>query len=133
MKQFIDLIRYRIEKSKSTLADAQKYLKDVSLDSTVNRIYYAMFYAVNSLLISKGLFSSKHSGVIAIFNREFIKPGIINQDLGKFYSDMLDHRQESDYKDFVRFDKNEVEQWLHTAEEFIKRIENIVNNVVNEK
>jgi len=56
MKQeFIDLAKYRLEKAKNTLSDAQKYINDATLESTVNRIYYAMLYAVNALLITKGL------------------------------------------------------------------------------
>ncbi len=64
-----------------------------------------MFYAVNALLITKGLFSSKHSGVRGLFNQEFIKTGLIDKDFGKFYSNMFDNRQEGDYKDFVEFKK----------------------------
>ena len=95
-KESIDLAKYRLEKAKNTFLDAKKYIKDATLDSTVNRIYYAMFYAVNALLITKGLFSSKHSGVRSIFNQKFIKTGLIDKDFGKFYSNMFDNRQEGD-------------------------------------
>jgi len=45
MKQeFIDLAKYRLEKAKNTLSYAKSYVDDTTLDSTVNRIYYAMFY-----------------------------------------------------------------------------------------
>ena len=58
MKQeFIDLAKYRLEKAKNTLSYAKSYVDDTTLDSTVNRIYYAMFYAVNALLVTKGLYS----------------------------------------------------------------------------
>ncbi len=80
MKQeFIDLAKYRLEKAKNTLLDAQKYIEDATLESTVNRIYYAMFYAINGLMITKGLSSSKHAGVRSIFNREFINKGLIEK------------------------------------------------------
>lgn len=74
MKQELkDLAKHRLERAENTLLDAQKYFKNATLSSTVNRIYYAMFYAVNGLLIAKGLSSSKHSGVRALFNKEFIE------------------------------------------------------------
>ena len=58
MKQeFIDLAKQRLEKAKNTLSYAKSYVDDTTLDSTVNRIYYAMFYAVNALLVTKGLYS----------------------------------------------------------------------------
>jgi len=48
-REFINLAKYRIEKSKNTLSDAKKYIDGATMESTVNRIYYAMFYGVNAL------------------------------------------------------------------------------------
>lgn len=58
-----DLIKYRIERAKETLDDARLLFENRKLFSAVNRIYYAMFYIVNALLLTKGMSSSKHSGV----------------------------------------------------------------------
>ena len=80
-----DLIKYRLKKSKETLNDAKIMFEIASLTSTVNRIYYAMFYAVNGLLLSKNFSSSKHSGVRALLNKEFINNGLVDKELGKFY------------------------------------------------
>ncbi len=133
MKQeFIDLAKYRLEKARNTFSDAGKYLKDATFESTVNRIYYAMFYAVNALLITKELFSSKHTGVRALFNKEFIKTGLIEKQLGKFYSNMFDNRQEGDYKDFVKFKKEDVKEWFKRAEEFINKIEELALKIIEE-
>ena len=127
MKQeFIDLAKYRLEKAKNTLSYAKSYINDTTLDSTVNRIYYAMFYAVNALLITKGLYSSKHSGVRSIFNREIVNEGLIEKQWGEFFTDMFDRRQKGDYKDFVEFEKQEVEEWLKKSEEFINIIDKLV-------
>ena len=126
MKQeFIDLAKYRLEKAKNTLSYAKNYIDDTTLDSTVNRIYYAMFYAVNALLVTKGLYSSKHSGVRAIFNREIVNKGLIEKQWGEFFTDMFDRRQKGDYKDFVEFEKQEVEEWLKKSEEFINIIDKL--------
>ena len=127
MKQeFIDLAKYRLEKAKNTLSYAKSYIDDTTLDSTVNRIYYAMFYAVNALLITKGLYSSKHSGVRSIFNREIVNEGLIEKQWGEFFTDMFDRRQKGDYKDFVKFEKQDVEEWLKKSEEFINKIEQLL-------
>ncbi len=124
--EFRDLAKYRIEKAKETIMDARIYYEGGSSASTVNRIYYAMFYAVNALLITEGKFSVKHSGVRALFNMEFVKPGIVDVDTGKFYSEMFDARQEGDYKDFVEFNKGDIEDWLNKAEGFIDVIDKLV-------
>lgn len=132
-EEFVDLVKYRLKKARNTLLDAKTYIKDATPESTVNRIYYAMFYAVNALLITKGLSSSKHAGVCALFNREFVNKGLIEKLLGKFYFDMFDNRQEGDYKDFVKFEKEDVEAWLKKAEEFINKIEDVTMKIVEEE
>lgn len=130
-KELINLIKYRLEKSKETLQDAKVLLEKASLTSAVNRMYYAMFYAVSGLLLSKNLSSSKHSGVRSLFNKEFVNKGLIDKELGKFYSKVFAERQEGDYKDFINFDNNIVKSWLKNAEDFIKKIENVTLDIIN--
>ena len=43
-----------------------------------------MFYAALALLASKQLSASKHSGVISLFHREFVKTGLISIGVAKF-------------------------------------------------
>lgn len=52
--------------------------------TAVNRAYYAIFYAANALLVTKGLERSKHSGVIAAFRQHFVKTGLIEPELSDF-------------------------------------------------
>lgn len=133
MKQeFIDLAKYRLEKARNTLLDAKKFIGNATLESTVNRIYYAMFYSVNALLITKGLSSSKHSRVRALFNKEIVNKGLTERPWGRFYSNMFDNRQEGDYKDFVKFEKEDVEMWLKKAEEFVNKIEELTMKIIEE-
>lgn len=134
MKQeFIDLTKYRLEKAKNTLLDARRFIEGITLESTVNRIYYALFYAVSALLITKGLSSSKHSGVRALFNKEFVNKEMIERRWGEFYSDMFDRRQKGDYRDFVKFEKLDVEIWLKKAEEFVREIEKLTLKIIEEQ
>jgi uncharacterized protein (UPF0332 family) len=87
-----DLIDYKREKASETLEDAILLYKNGRLFSTVNRIYYSLFYEVSALLLRNGLSSSKHSGVMALFQRHFIKTEVISVELGKFYSRMFEFR-----------------------------------------
>jgi hypothetical protein len=57
-----DLIRYRREKASATLADTNLLLEAGSPSSAVNRIYYALFYVISALPLTKELSSAKHSG-----------------------------------------------------------------------
>lgn len=121
------IIKYRLEKARETLDAAEVLLRENKLFSAVNRIYYSLFYAVDALLLSKGLSSPKHSGVLALFNKEFVNKGIIDKDSGRFYAKMFDRRQKGDYKDLVEFDKEDVGNWLVQAKNFVDVINNYLS------
>jgi uncharacterized protein (UPF0332 family) len=121
-----DLIKYRREKAAETLEVARILLQKKHLFSAVNRIYYALFYEVSALLKTKNLSSHKHTGVMSLFNMHFIKTGIIEVGIGKFYSEMFGFRQEGDYDDFVYFKEKDVEEWFQKAEKYIKLIEEYI-------
>jgi hypothetical protein len=124
------LIEYRRKRAKETLEDAKRLFDAGSLFSAVNRIYYAMFYEVTALLLTKNLSASKHSGVRALFNKEFVKTEKVRVDMGKFFGQMFDFRQKSDYGDFVQFEKDKVREWLEKAEGFIKELEKVIEKEV---
>ena len=69
-----DLVRYRMERAFETWQEARLMLEHGHLHGAANRIYYACFYATVALLLTKGLSSPKHNGVMALFNRHFVKP-----------------------------------------------------------
>jgi uncharacterized protein (UPF0332 family) len=73
------LLRYRIKQAEETLADAEAMRKGaLSTRSIVNRAYYAMFYALLGLFLETNvtLKTSKHSGIISMFDQVFILIGL---------------------------------------------------------
>ena len=67
------LVEYRLERSDESIQAAKIMLENNMLSFSMNRIYYAMFYSVQALLIFHGSTFSKHGQVKGYFNREFIK------------------------------------------------------------
>ena len=59
------------------------------------------------LLIKHEIKAQTHKGVRQMFGLHFIKTGIINQETGKFYSDIFDMRQTGDYDDLISFSKDD--------------------------
>ena len=64
-----ELVRCRLGQADEPLRAASILLREDSLRASVNRSYYAMFYAVLALLATRKEETSKHSGVIALFDR----------------------------------------------------------------
>ena len=96
-----ELIRYRQKKAREMLEDAALLFQSGRLFSTLNRIYYALFYEVIAILLTADLSSAKHTGVRALFNEHFVRAGKVPVELDRFYSTMCDFRQKGDYGDFV--------------------------------
>ena len=121
-----ELISYWLQRADETLEEARVMLNTDHPHGCANRLYYACFYAVTSLLILKDLSSSKHSGVMSLFNKNFVKTGIIPIELGKFYSSLFENRMESDYGDWIETEDEITKKDIKIASEFIEKIASIV-------
>jgi uncharacterized protein (UPF0332 family) len=121
-KEQNDYIKYRLERATETLNDARLLAENGRWNSSINRLYYACFYAVSALLYSQSIEAKTHKGVRIKFMGEFIKTGIFDKVYGKLFSDLFDWRQEGDYSDFVSFDKDLTMPLIGKSEEFINLI-----------
>jgi uncharacterized protein (UPF0332 family) len=93
------LIRYRIEQAETALDDA-RFLLDGNRGplSIINRAYYAMFYAALGLLQTAGKVPGKHTGVIGLFDTEFVQKGTLPKELSRDFHRAFEMRQKSDYR-----------------------------------
>ncbi len=73
-------LRAMILKAHRSLRSAEKQLNENDYDFGTSRAYYAVFYAMEAALLSKGLVFSKHSGVIRGFSEHFVKTGIMPKE-----------------------------------------------------
>ena len=117
-----ELVKYRLERSKETLEQAKIMFDTKHPTGVINRLYYACFYAVSALLLCYSKSSAKHSGVLGLFNKDFIKNGIFPHEMGKFYTNLFASRQDADYADMVEVEENQVKELLSQSEIFIADI-----------
>ncbi len=122
-----EYIAYRISKAEETLLAAKELANKNYWNSCVNRLYYALFYAVNALLINDGVIAKSHTGVKTQFFQLYIKTGKINIKFGQLYSDLIDWRQKGDYNDFFDLSQEEVLPLLEPVEIFIQKIKVLLN------
>jgi uncharacterized protein (UPF0332 family) len=121
-----EIVSYWIEKANDSLNAAQDDLKAGRFSFSVNRIYYACFYAASAVLLQKGLRFKKYSGVRAAFHKHIVKPALITREYGQFYDEIYEARQRGDYIELVHFEKRQVEKWLKQASEFIKVVRSLI-------
>ena len=96
-----------------------------SLQPTV--LYYAVFHAVNALLINDGLYVNTHHGSHALFHLHYIKTGKMPIEYARLYSQLQTMREESDYNCVYEVEPEELKQRIKPAQQFIEDIERAVN------
>ncbi|MCF8338568.1 MAG: HEPN domain-containing protein [Bacteroidales bacterium] len=124
-----DLIKYRLARAWETLDDAKILAENEKWNSSINRLYYASFYAITALLLNSGLISKSHNGTKNLFSEYFIKTGILPIEYGKLHSQLFTWRQKGDYADLFDFDEEKVTPYIEPVKELIELIENKINKI----
>lgn len=116
------LIAYRMEQAQDSLRAADLLLDEKLWRDVVNRAYYGAFYTVLALLAMKGLGTSKHSGAISLFDREFVKTGIFSKELSFILHSSFDVRQEADYEELASIGEFEARGSVTQSREFVSKV-----------
>lgn len=113
------LAHHRLERASVTLGDGHVLLSAGRYASAVNRFYYAAFHAARALLATRGLDSSRHSGVIALFQLHFVKTGVVSADVARALPRAFEKRLNSDYEDFSETTEEEAIRIQRECEQFV--------------
>lgn len=123
-----ELVKYRYLRALETYEEAIILARENHWNTTANRLYYSCFYAVSALLLKKGFSISTHNGVKTEFHKSFVKSGIMSKQSGRTYSRLFNLRQEGDYMDFKRLEKEDIDPFFQEAKEFIALITTLINS-----
>lgn len=96
--------------------------------NTLNRAYYSIFYGIRAVNALDGFDSSKHSGVIAYFNQNYVKTGIFSKEMSKWIKLASEKRESADYLDFFVASKDEADEQVRRAELFKQNIEQFLKS-----
>lgn len=122
-----ELIKYRHLRALETYEEAIILARENHWNAAANRLYYSCFYAVSALLLKNGFNISTHNGVKTEFHKSFVKTNLISKQSGRIYSRLFNLRQEGDYVDFKRLEKEDVDSFFSEANEFIAEISSLLN------
>lgn len=121
-----ELIKYRKSRAWESYEEALMLSNENHWNAVSNRLYYACFYIVSALLLSKGKKFNSHKGVKTEFHRSFVKDKFISKDSGRTYNRLFNLRQEGDYVDFKRLTYEEVYPLLEEVKSFITKVESLL-------
>lgn len=113
-----ELSQYRYECALEALEDARLMYEHGRYKNALNRAYYAIFHAIRAVNALQEFDSSKHSGVIAYFNQNFVKTGVFTKEASKVIRLASENRERADYLDFFVASKEEAAMQIERAELF---------------
>ena len=116
------LVQYRLDRAQEAMEEAKLLFEAGHLHTYVNRLYYACFYAMSALLLTRGFSPSKHAHLRALLHKEFIRPSLIPLEYGQFFDLLFNSRQKGDYSDLVTFQAEQVQGWLQQASDFVEHV-----------
>lgn len=126
-----DLIKYRLSSAKEKLTSAKLLLEAGLYKDSVGRSYYAIFSAIRAVLAIRQVDFSKHAGVIAYFQKEFIKTEIFDKKYSKHLQQAFQIRNSCDYDDFFIVSKQDAEEQYERAVEILVVIEEYIRESRN--
>ena len=123
-----ELSRYRIQEAKNSLKVAEHCLKEDLYKDSINRSYYAAFYAIKAVLALGTIDFKRHKDVVAYFNKEYVATNVFPRELGTRLGMLKQLREKSDYDDFYIASRDQAEGQYHTAKYTIEKVEEYLKN-----
>ena len=115
-------IKPLIEKAKKFISTAKLLLDHGDYDSSVSRTYYAMFYVVEAILLTKDLKFKSHRGVISAFGQHFVRTKLFSKEMSDNLRNAMDKRNAGDYEYIISVSKEEANDLLNVGQSFTEKI-----------
>ncbi|MBR0544042.1 MAG: HEPN domain-containing protein [Bacteroidaceae bacterium] len=122
------LVTLELKKARETFEEITILTTANKWSGAANRLYYAVFHAINALLIHDGHITNTHKGSHAVFNLNYIKTGILPIEYGRLYNQLQTMREESDYNCVYEVEADELRERIEPAQKLIEEIERLVKN-----
>jgi uncharacterized protein (UPF0332 family) len=122
------LMLYRLEQADESLEAADLLLINQKYRPAVNRSYYAMFYAILALLVPTKQQSSKHSWVITLFDRDFVRTGVFQKEFSEWLHEAFNLRQRADYRELFIVSREQATTQLEHAQRFVAAVKTQLTN-----
>ena len=123
------LIGKEIARADSALAASKVLFEKELLEDTVSRTYYAVLHAAKAALLSKGIETSSHRGVLSMFSLHLVKSGDIEIEYAKILTAEQEDREIGDYNVAIEIGEERAKERLEEAEKFVERIKRFLKHV----
>ena len=122
------MIQAEMRKARRALETAKVDLDAGDSAASVNRSYYAMYYAARAMLQNAGMNVPKtHSALIGEFSRRFVEAGLLPKQLGRNFNKIEEQRRYVDYIADEEIPIDIASDVLAKATEFVESVVDCLN------
>lgn len=105
-----ELCDYRLSQAEDSLKAAKISYESALFKDSINRSYYASFYAIKAVLALEGIDFKRHKDAIGYFNKSYVATDKFSRELGRKIGMLKQLREKSDYDDFFIAGKEKAEE-----------------------
>lgn len=124
----LNFAKYRLQRAKDDLSDAEFNYNANRFLNANNRAYYAIFHAIRAVLALERVDFKRHKDVIGYFNHHYVKTEIFPKIISKKIAQASKIREDSDYDDEYLPDAESTKIQIETAKEVIDLVEKYIES-----
>ena len=115
-----------LERAKRMIEVAELTQQGSFFVSTMNRAYYACFYAASAALSSQGMARRDHDGAFYGFEEYFVRRGLIEESFGELYGRILDAWKLADFEIREVTTAEQAQGAIEDARRFVSRVQTML-------
>ena len=122
-----EIVRLKLVQARESLEEAKTLLvQDAEVNFVMNSLYYAFLYPVLGLLQARGISAPMQATAISLFEQEYVQSGDIDRELLDAIRRAFELRPACACEGQKRAAPEEIEQLLPKAEEFLEKVQRII-------
>ena len=112
--------REEMARGDETMRAAEELLRLGLFNDAVSRAYYAAYHWARALLVTQGIESKTHRGVVQLVGLHFVRTQRLPAEATTLLGQLANQRETSDYTSSLRFDAKEAAEVVRQASAFIE-------------
>lgn len=120
------IVDREMEKAIANYHQAEIMREHEQWDAAANRLYYAVFHAINSLLVHDKHEVKTHHGTGMLFRQTYIKTGVLQEEYSDTFTLLQTMREKSDYNCSFEATKGLIEPLFVPSKKMIDTISEII-------
>ncbi|MBU7024458.1 MAG: HEPN domain-containing protein [Theionarchaea archaeon] len=98
-------------------------------EDAVSRVFYGLLFCARALLLTKDVTTENPDEVIAAFESQFIKKGVVDKELGSLIKDAKKLSGKADFSPTFSMDEDKMKTMMESAQLFMEQVEDVISEM----